>query len=484
MITPGVYVTTSVRSGVAGTVRAISGQFFIAAMFERGPVDAPVQVRGMADVTRIYGGRTTYSDGYDQLATFFAEGGKQAQVLRIAGTEPTAGTLTLKDQGATSQDTLKITASSPGSWSSNLTVEVSDGPVADTYRVTVRLNGQTVEDYNSLSTVADAVNKFSTSNYIRVTNLGSTNAAPANIPANVSPTALTAGDDKRASVNENSYIAGLDLFDEVLGDGAVAIPGQSGPAVHAALVAHAEATNRIALLASSRGAAMSDLQSAAAAVNSEYAGLFAPWVNVPLTGGGTRAISPEGYVAAVRARAHETVGPWRKPAGNIAKAQYVTGVDDNFGKTVHDTLYASRVNTIRINGTNIRLYGWRSLSIDEDNWADLKDRDLINRLTVAASELLENYLFDTIDSKGHLLAAIESALVGLVDPISKADGLYPHYDTDGNQIDPGYSVTVAAGSTTDSALRNEVHATLAVRVAPSGDLVTLSIVKVGLEASF
>ena len=483
MLTPGVYVTTSVRSGVAGTVRALSGQYFMASMFERGPVNVPVKVNSMADVNRLFGGRVAYSDGYDHLTTFFAEGGRQAQVVRVVGTDATTGELVLKDRAEPSLDTLRITASSPGAWSAGISVQVRNGAVANTFRITVRLNGVVVEDYNSITTPADAVSRTSTSSYIRVASVGSVTVAPGNNPAVIDATPLSGGDDQRSSVTDASYVAAIAHFDASLGDGSIAIPGQTGTTIHNALVEHAKANNRVAILAAQRTAASDDLRTVAAAVTSEYAGLFAPWVKVPTAANATRTISPESYVAAVRARAHEQVGPWRKPAGNLALAQYVVDVDTVYSQNDYESLYSARVNLIRLSGTAIRLYGWRSLSIDEENWADLKDRDLLNRLTVAATKLLEDYVFETIDSKGHLVTAIKSALVGLVDPISQADGLYARYDSAGEQIDPGYSVTVEVGNGSNGAARNEILATLAVRVAPAGDLVTLNIVKVSLEGA-
>lgn len=484
MPTPGVYVNTSVRGGAAGGVTAPSGQFFVVGQFERGPVDRAVKIRNLSEFIQYYGGDTSYSDGYLQLSTFFAEGGRQAIISRVVGTAASRGSVTLKDRNSTPADLLKIEASSPGAWSSNLSVQVSAGPTSTTFRITVRLNGQIVEDYNSLATAQDAVEALTTSLYVSASVVpGNTTPSPNNIPAVVSATNLTAGSDDRASLNAEMYISGLGLFDTAFGDGTVSIPGQTSAAVYTALVNHAKENNRIALLAAPQTATVSTLQTTAASVNSEFAGLFAPWVQAS-TSAGVRSISPEGYVAGVRARAHEQIGPWRQPAGEFAKANFLVGLDSVYSRPDFDTLYQSKVNVIRGESNNIRLYGWRSLSNDQNNWYSLKDRDIVNRITVEATNRLEQFVFSPIDARGLLLAEVEAELVSVVAPISLANGLFGTYDDNGDEIDPGYAVSVSAvNNTTVSLANNEIHADLAVRVSPNSDLIYLNIIKVGLLES-
>lgn len=481
---PGVQITTNVRGGPSASVQPSSGQWFVAGQFERGATDKPVRIRGVADLHRNFGGRTSFSDSYDQLLTYFNEGGQQAWVVRVIGTSPVTGSLTLKDRAATPQNTLQIDAASAGQWSGNLTVEVTNGPVADTFRITVRLNGEVVEDYNNLVNPADAVSKFNTSSYVRVVNIGSATPAPSNNPGVLTPTALTSGSDDRASITSTTYVNALAKFTPELGDGAVSIPGQTGSIVFGAIDAHAKANNRIGITAAGRGESAGSLQATAASQNTEYTGLFAPWVVVPTGTVGTRTISPEGYVAAARARAHAQFGPWRVPAGQIAQANYVTDVDQQFTAEQADSLDAAKVSIIRKVGTSVRNYGWRSLSNDVDNFTYLKDRDLLNRLTIEGASRLEQFVWETIDSRGHLLSIIEAELVGMLDPIANANGLYAKVDAEGNEIDPGYVVSTGSDINPISSLaQDRINATIGVRVSPTGALINLTITKVSLLAN-
>lgn len=482
---PGVNVTTNVRSGPSAGAQPPSGQFFLVGVFERGSVTDAVRVRSIAELNRYFGSSNTYGVGYDQAATFFNEGGNQAYIARVVGSAAETGTLSLVDRAATPVATLTVNAANPGAWSNNLTVEISDGPTTGTFRMTLRLNGAIVEDYNNLTSPDDAVLKFTGSPYVTVVNAGSTTAAPNNNPVVQAATSVGAGDDDRASITSNDYIAALDKFVPSFGDGAVAIPGQTGAAIFDALINHAETNNRIALLASARGASVANLQSDVASLNSEYAGLFAPWVIIPGASAITnKAISPEGYVAAVRARAHAQVGPWRAPAGQFAMATYVLDVDQAFNSYDADLLDDSRVSVIRNVNGSVRLYGWRSTSTDTDDWAYLKDRDTINRIVVASEGALEQYVFEVIDGQGRLQQAINATLVGILDPMAQAGGLFAIYDAEGNETDPGYIIDTSSSINPLSSLaQGQVNATIAARISPTGALVNLVITKVGLLAA-
>lgn len=482
---PGVVVTTATRSGPSAPLRAPSGQFFIAGITERGVSGVAVLVRSMSDVVDNLGNRVTYGAVYDQLNTFFDEGGQQAYVSRVVGPGATAGTLTLQDRAVTPVATLRIDAASDGAWSGNINVEVKNGTVADTFRITVTHNGEIVEDYNNIASPAGAVAKLAQSPYVRATDLGSATAAPNNNPAVLTATALSAGDDDRASVAAADYVTALDVFVPGLGDGAVAIPGQTGETVWNGIIEHCEANKRIALLAGEVDASVSSLKSDAGSLNSEYAGLFAPWIQVSDGASGARTISPEGFVAACRSRAHSETGPWRVPAGKIGEGRTILGLSSTFSLAEANDLDEAGVSVIRDLARSFRLYGWRSLSNDVDNYAYLKDRDLLNRLVVDAEKRLEDYVFQPIDSKGQLLSAINAELVGMVDPIRQAGGLYENYDIDGELIDPGYKVDTGSNvNTAQSLSNNEVRARLLVRVAPTGGLVSLTIVKVGILSGF
>jgi hypothetical protein len=438
----------------------------------------------MADVQLYFGTRqSAYGTLYDELKMFFDEGGLQAQVMRVVGPAATSGVLNLNDRAGSPLPTLRFTAKGAGAWSTGLTVQVTDGATANTFGITIRLNGETVEFYDNIADPATAVNKFKNSPYVVASNLGSATAAPNNNPAVLAATALSAGADDRASVTATHYVTAIGLFGAELGDGAVSIPGQNGSTITAGLDAHCKlVNNRIALFSNPLNDSVANLKTTSAGLNTEYMGLFAPWVTVSDGGSGTRDLPPEGYVAAKRAMAHELEGPWRVPAGELSKASSVLDLTQKFTQAELDSLDSGKVNPIVVKQGTIRLYGYRSLSNDRDNYAYLKDREVLNNLVFRAGAVLEKYVFSPIDSKGHLLNNVKTDIIGIVAPIAEAGGVFARMDTDGvTELDPGYEVDVSAAvNTAQSLSQNQIKALLSVRISPVAAYVQLSIVKVGV----
>lgn len=478
---PGISVTTTTRVGPTAPLKAPSGKYFVVGLTERGDTAAAIQVRGMADVEALTGVRVTYGAAYDSLKMFFDEGGEAAYIGRVVGPAATKGTLTLVDRAGSPLNTLRVDAQNAGSWSTQLQVQVLDGALSNTFRIIVTLGGVLVEDKNNLANPAAAVLAFADSKYVRLTNLASGTTAPNNNPVVLAATALSAGTDDRASVTTTHYVNALALFTKDYGDGAVAIPGQNGSTIWTAINTHCVAYNRVGLLADTQAASINTLVTDASGVNSEYCGLFHPWVKVSDGAGGTRVISPEGYVAASRYKAHFQTGPWRAAAGQLSVASTVLDVDVRYTDVESATLNDGRVNAIRFISNSIRVYGWRSTSSDTQSWYHLTYRDFLNYLVVQGSLLLEPYVFGTIDRKGQLLSAVNGALVGMCLPLAQKQAFFPLLDGNGKEVDPGYAVDTGSNiNTTQSIAQNQINAKLSVRVSPTGELIALNIVKVDL----
>lgn len=487
MAAPGVVVSTATRSGPTGIVRAKSGQYFVIGITERGPVDAPVKINSMTDYKRTFGDRVSYGTLYDDLAAFFECGGTQAFVLRVVGGAATVGTLSVNDTSAV--PTIKIDAASAGAWATRVSVEITEGTNGpDTRKVIVRLDGQIVQSYDNLTSPAQIAARFVGSPYVKVTDLGSPTAAPGNVPIVTAQTLLSAGTDDRAAVNAALLTTQLELMKVGYGDGAVAAPG-FGETMHAALIEHARTHRRLALLATARGTEVDDLIATSLGLGtvagSENAGLFGPWIQVSDGAGGVRAISPEGFVAAARSKAHDGTGPWASAAGEGSVATYVLGVDQEFTRDDHERLDTARINPVRVVAGRIRLYGWRSLSANETDYASLTVADLLNRLVTECEARLEPFVFKTIDGRGQLLSQMKGILVGVLEPIRAAGGIFERVDPATNEIvDSGYSVTVDASLNTPETLAlNKVQAQVAVRPSPNAALINLTIVKAGLTAA-
>jgi hypothetical protein len=424
---------------------------------------------------------------------FFEEGGARLKVMRVTGAAPTAGYLDLDDRQTTPEATLRITAANAGDWSDQIAVAVEDGVTADTFVLKFYLNDVLILTTRDLTDPADAVSYVNTQAILEplvtASDQSSSGSAPDNNPDVAAATALSAGTDGGA-VAEATYTAGLDLLTYPEGPGVVAIPGQTGATIWAALHDHCKDYNRIFYSAFGENDSVATVKGAVAAMYSdadaEYGAYYYPWVKVPdpSYSGLYINVSPEAYVAGARNRAIEKEGPWRAAAGLISEAQYVYDTVAEVDRATGDGLDEKRINAIRKIGNSFRVYGARAVSSDEDNWRYITYRDLMNYLVIAAEARLEDLVFETIDSRGTLFAKIEATLTALLDPIRLAGGLYEAYDADGNMVDPGYSVEVsnAINPTSELAL-GRVHARVGVRPSAVGDLIMVTITKSNLTSS-
>lgn len=479
---PGINITTASRGDAATPLPGASGQLFIVGLAERGPTDEAVLVRGLADFVSVFGARASYSHLYDSVRCYFEEGGVQAYVARVVGASATIGAITISDRSVDSLPTITVTATSAGTWSEDLSVVVADGSVADTVRITVLDKGDVVETYNNIDSIETLLKRFAGSPYVDITNAGSASVAPNNLPA-LGTYELTAGSDDRATVTPADHVEALDLFVEGYGDGAVAIPGL-GAFVHEGLIDHASKNRRIAILSSDLDSSESELVAEASSLNSDAAGLFAPWVMVSDGAGGTRPIPPEGFVAGVRSRAHTTDGPHRAPAGEAGISNSVSGLYVEYPKDNANALDVAKVSIVRRVNNSIRLYGWRSLSNDVINFGYLHHRDVLNRIVVESESQLEQFVFAPIDSSGQTLSAVGATLVGILEPMKQSGALYARV-VSGEEVDPGYQVETGDSiNSTASLANNLIRAQVSIRVSPLGAMIDLLITKVGLTQAF
>ncbi|MCB1391618.1 MULTISPECIES: phage tail sheath C-terminal domain-containing protein [unclassified Nitrobacter] len=193
---PGVYIEeipSGVRpvAGVATSIAAFVGSF------QRGLRDEAVQLFGMADFEREYGGIDRYSETSYAIQQFFLNGGTQAWVVRLADTVTGAtdtpptnarpATIMLTSDPGGGTDILLLTAGrqirgesaeNPGSWGNALRAEVSyeTADPATQFNLTiseVRVDGDRTlvlqsETFRNLTMEPDVIN-----NAIEVINQGS-----------------------------------------------------------------------------------------------------------------------------------------------------------------------------------------------------------------------------------------------------------------------------------------------------------------------
>ena len=484
---PGVVISTSVRTGPSTTTVRESSQLFVVGLTERGPSDEPVLIQNLGEFEDVFGDYLTGTYTHSTLETFFEEGGTRAYVARAVGASATVGSLALNDGGVAA---LTLTANGAGAWSADVAVTVTH-PTASTFKIDISYDGVPKYSTGTVSTTSQAAGRINLSaiaqRYVNAT-VNSTSLVPDAIAA----TALSAGNSYHNQVVQATYEAGLELFNDALGSGAVICPEDFSDAMSTALITHANTYSRVALLFAAENAAVSGASGVKATAltlqaedGAEHAALYYPWVEVP-TGvpGVTRFVPPVGYVAGKRAVAHNQTGPHLPAAGLISAAAFVVGLKADINKTIGDDLDANYVNPIRIIQNTIRIYGARSLSSDTDNFRYITQQDVINTIVTECYRSIEDVVFSSIDGRNTIFANIESRLISILSVMRNLGALYPAFDANGKQLDNGYVVKCDASlNSTLQLSEGLVKAKVGVRVSSVGDRIEIDIVKSNLTST-
>ena len=486
---PGVVVTTAVRTGPSTTNVAPASTFFVAGTAERGPTNEAKLVISLADFETRYGGYTASGTLHQQVQTFFEEGGARAYIARVtdAATD-TVASLTLTAVGGGNAFT--VSAANAGAWANGaangLEVVTTDG-TGSASNFKLYLNDELVYQTGELATAADFVSAINNSAVATIYISASVNTASATLGASAG-LQLSGGTDGDAPTAAQ-LVTGLDLFETTYGAGAVAIPGSYSTTVWDGLLAHAVDKNRIALLAFDPTNTVDDSVTDAedwigTQTNTEYAGFYYPSITMTGSAETSLTISPEGYVAAKRSIAQNSVGAWQAYAGLNSKAGFVTGISTPIDKADSDVLDAGYINAIRVIQGSVRIYGARSASTDITNFRYITAREVLNYIVTEAEKRLEDLVFSTIDGRRTVFGRVEARLIGLLEPLRREGGLYEAFDSEGNQVDAGYSVLVTdALNPVTQLATGTVKAKVGVRVSSVADRIEIEIVKSNLTAS-
>jgi hypothetical protein len=481
---PGVVVTTAVRTGPNAINVAPASTFFVAGISERGSTAQAKLVTSLAEYEALYGGYTGNGTLHQQVQTFFEEGGARAYIGRVTGASATAGSLVINDTTDT-YAALTLTAANSGAWSSGVKVTVTVSGVNKI--VKLYYQDELIFSTGAIATAQAAANAINNSAAAKIYVSANVNTASAQLETLTTATPLSAGVDGELPTDAQ-LVAGLALFDASLGSGAVAIPGQFTSTIRNGLRTHAVTYSRIALLGFDPTDTASEAIEAAAAYadedGAEYLAFYWPSITMTGTAQTSITISPEGYAAAKRSIAHNTVGSWQAAAGILSRASFITGLSTTVDKTVGDSLDEAGINALRVIQGAVRIYGARSVSSDTTNFRYITARDTLNYIVTQAEARLEDLVFSTIDGRRSVFGQVEGALIGLLEPLRTAGGLYEAFDVDGNQLDAGYSVEVTDALNPVTQLANgTVRAKVGVRVSSVADRIEVEVVKSNLTSS-
>ncbi|MCP5095691.1 MAG: phage tail sheath family protein [Chloroflexi bacterium] len=336
----------------------------------------------------------------DAIYGYFANGGGPCYVTSLrAVTEAEAGAVAATAViSAAKGNSFTATASIPGDIGNNLTVTVTHDPAdGDKAPTTFSL---VVGDQSAtgLSMKKSDDNHIGNASFdaITISKVGAATAMPAE------GTYLLSGGgfpplkeaDYIGSEAERTGILGMAAIDEVrlvtCPDLMANYDGSDDAkkfvrSVQTAMVAHCEQMRyRFAILDAPPGMNPQEIQDWRDELNldSSYAALYYPWVEVPdLINGGTKLAPPSGYIAGVYNRTDSDRGVHKAPANETVLG--AVGVEMQISRGEQGLLNPKGINCIRaFPGRGIRVWGARTLSSD-GSWRYINVRRLF--IHVAAS---------------------------------------------------------------------------------------------------
>jgi phage tail sheath protein FI len=276
---------------------------------------------------------------------------------------------------------------------------------------------------------------------------------------------------------------GLAALTRDLGPGQVFVPGAAGvaPTAHASLLAHAGATNRIALLDTDADATAAELEALAATystdTNARYAAMFAPAAIVPgITPASTRTVPYSAVSAGIMSRNDARYTPNIAAAGVNGISRFAIDLTARYTDAERQALNTAGVDIARNVYGQIETYGYRTLAPEASGWLSLANARLNMEIVAKAEAIGERYVFAQIDGRRVKLSQFGSDLSGMLVPYQDAGALYVRDDS------PGFYVDVGPAINTDEVIASgEIHAVLGLRMSPFAEYVVIEIVKVAAD---
>lgn len=379
---PGVYVEeipsgVHTITGVATSITAFVG------WAARGPIKYAGLVLSWADFERMYGGFDARSQylGY-AVSQFFINGGQQAYIVRLAGTDAASASLVQGGltftAGTPGADGNPANATNPGVWAQNYGIAIKNqSGGTNRFRVQVvyappgAASEAVVESFENLSIVKpdpqgryvwDVINKQSSFVTVKVASGTTTPPADTSLPspklagtANDDGTVLLPSTDSTTGGGfETAVTAATTILDQIDLFNLLCVPGEIVTATIGTLEAYCE-PRRAFLIADADPGVTDPTKLTATPTTGKNAAFYFPWIQAPdpLNQNRPSNYPPCGFVAGIYARTDGARGVWKAPAGTEATLAGASGVAVPLNDNQNGLLNPLGVNCIR----NFNVYG-------------------------------------------------------------------------------------------------------------------------------
>jgi hypothetical protein len=476
MSAPGYTVTIGERPASNVPAPTTSAAFMVG-FSERGSVTVPTAIYSPADAVNKLGNRLTGEPiAYDSIEAFFREGGS---ILYFGRINPGAERASKEVVDTESKKDAKFSAKWRGSWGNNIKVAITK--TSSIFTFVVKYEGTVVESSPEFSTIAEAIAWAAlNSNYVVI----ATEAESSLIPKTQEVT-LSGGTYSTSSPTTEQVETAMNLFGIDLGPGQLLIPGIVTEAVHKAMAAHALANNRRAIMDDTDTAEAVTIAGHASALRTltgnaqRFCTMVAPWATIP--GLSTATVRTIPYSAIYAGQIARSEGEGNSPNQAAAGAKrgvcrWALSLTQNYSAASLETLNNAGVIAAKSVRGFPTTFGNRTLTnpTTDPNWRSFSASRLVMAVAALAAGVLENFEFEQIDGHGYVFKDLQGALSGTACmPFYRANSLYGQTPAEAFQINTGPDV-----NTTASIAAEEIKAQIALRVSPTGEVLTVEIVKV------
>jgi hypothetical protein len=468
---PGTQIDIVDDTPVAGAVLD-TGQAFFVGSSQKGPVGEAKVLHSLGEFKQWYGERAGGSLLYDALYAYFSEGGAIAIVSRAAGTGSAVAT-------GEQAGSVSFTAASPGTWGNAVVVTLADG-TAGKIIATVADASKTLAVSPALdATTPDALVAWANSNYsLRgvVTAQGEGATAP------IAGAITLAGGTDGSALDDDSIAAALAAFPYAMGPGQVLAPGLTSTDVHEAVLAHCDATRRVALLDAPDTATAGLFTAVEALYEAEgvrYASLWAPWALYPGEVGPTVLTVPWSPIEAalISINDRSSGNPNDAAAGVAGISRLAIGLSQFITDEDREALNYAGVDLAQIRYGQVRAYGYRTAAGPlEPNWTWFGNARVITSLAHECDAEAEKYVLRQVDGRRVIFAKLEADLRGVCKRYYDLGALFGETPQDAFAVDTGVTI-----NTVDTIKNGEVHAIVRVKCSPTAEWVQIAITKVPID---
>lgn len=428
-LSPGVYAESINKANVpTGAVSASTGGFV--GVTARGILKVPALVTSWQSFldTFAYGLETPFlanSDLAYSVYGFFQNGGTKCYIIRTASDKAAKAT------GKNGETT--FSAKDEGAWGNKLKLSIkANGDVSANFDITVKYNGETVEQYIGVSNTDTDDNYFIDS----IASSKFISCSTGSITTTTDDIAFTGGEDGISDMTDTDYTNALDLFDAVDDVNLICVPGQVSDTMTKSILKYAEDRGNVfAIVDGAKSADVEVIKSFRRSISCKNGALYYPWIKVPdpLSKNGKLRDCPTcGHVMGVYARIINERGVWKAPAGTEAVIRGAVDVVKLLTKKDCDSLNPSGVNVI-MPRANYGIVVWGARSLHTDNAMKYVSDVLLNvNIKESVKTNTQWAVFEPNTSA--LWTRVQAEVETLLDDIWRAGGLV------GNQASEAYFV--------------------------------------------